>query len=117
MIDHATRITISVAKRFMAEPNTPPQITASYLRAFERFSAGRNGDAPWLDVAVIAAIEPMGDDGYELYREIAKLVPKRGDPVDPAQRALDHQPAWKAMADNFAAFVAVNPSLSAGMAS
>lgn len=115
MNNHAElRIIVSVAKRFMAEPTTPPQMTARYLRAFEGFSTGRDGDVPRLDASVIAAIGPMDDDGYELYREIVKLVPKRDDPVDPAQRARDYQPAWKSMTENFPVFANLNPSLSAG---
>ena len=109
----STRIMVSVAKRFMAEPGTPPDFTFRVLRSFERFSAERQGNTPLLDATAIAAIEPMSNEGYELYREIAKLVPKRAGPVDMVQRVRDHEPAWKAMADNYAAFAAVNPSLRA----
>jgi len=112
-MNDAVRIMIAVAKRFMAAPDTPSDFTFRVLRYFERFSAERQGNTPLLDASEIAAIEPMSDEGYELYREIAKLVPKRAAPVDMVQRVRDHEPAWKAMADNYAAFAAVNPSLRA----
>jgi hypothetical protein len=107
----STMVTISIAKRYLASPDTPKPIALRYLQAFERLTSGNN---PLLVAEIVAAIEPACDAAHELYREIMKLVPPRGiAEVDPAQRCRDHEPAWEVISspDTFAAFVALNPSL------
>jgi hypothetical protein len=55
-------------------------------------------DETWLSREIIAAVDPMDDDGYEILREAMKLG---------AKTALDVVARWEV----FSAFVALNPSL------
>jgi hypothetical protein len=106
-------VTVSIAKRYLAEPDTPPEIAFRYLQSFDRLCSGEHG---W-SAAAFAVVEPACDDAHELYREAMKLVPKRREGDDMAKRCRDHQAAWRVIEswDTFAAFVSLNPSLLAAI--
>ncbi len=106
-------VMVSIAKRYLAEPDTPPEIAFRYLQSFDRLCSGENA---W-SAAAFAVVEPACDDAHELYREAMKLVPKRREGDDMAKRCRDHQAAWRVIEswDTFAAFVSLNPSLLAAI--
>jgi hypothetical protein len=86
-----TLVFISLVKNLLAG-ELPTEYRLKFLQWLDR----RN--EPWESPQVIAAIEPMCDDGYQLLREAMKLGAKKG---------FDVIASWEV----FNAFVALNPSL------
>jgi hypothetical protein len=86
-----TLVFISLVKYLLAR-EIPTSNRLEFLEWLDR----RDGE--WLSREMIAAIDPMDDDGYELLREAMKLG---------AKKALDVVARWEV----FSAFVALNPSL------
>jgi hypothetical protein len=92
-----TLIAISVTKRGLAQDITD-EWRLKFLNQLDRMAG--YGEA-WLTAGVIAAVGPMCDAGWEIYREAAKL--DREKPGRPGM--LD------ALAEFFPAFAVLNPSL------
>jgi hypothetical protein len=86
-----TLVFISLVKNILAE-----ELPAEYRLRFLQWLDRRN--EPWESPQIIAAIEPMCEDGYQLLRETMKLGPKK---------YLDVIASWEV----FNAFVVLNPSL------
>jgi hypothetical protein len=92
-----TLVAISVTKRGLAQ-DIPDDYRLKFLNQLDRMAG--YGER-WLTAGVIAAVGPMCDAGWELYREAAKL--DREKPGRPG--FLD------ALAKFFPAFAVLNPSL------
>jgi hypothetical protein len=86
-----TLVFVALVKHMLAM-DIPPNYRLEYLGWLDR------RDEAWLSPQIIAAIEPMCEDGYELLREAMKLGHKKG---------FDTIASWEV----FNAFVALNPSL------
>jgi hypothetical protein len=82
---------VSLVKMLLAE-EIPTEYRLKFLQWLER------RDDWWCSPRIIAVIEPMCDNGYELLRETMKLGHKKG---------FDTLAHW----EEFNAFVALNPSL------
>jgi hypothetical protein len=92
-----TLVAISVTKRGLAQ-DIPDDYRLKFLNQLDRMAG--YGEA-WLTAGVIAAVDPMCDAGWEMYREAAKL--DREKPGRPGM--LD------ALAKFFPTFAVLNPSL------
>jgi hypothetical protein len=90
-----TLVFVSLVKKHLAE-DIPAYYRLKYLQWLEI------RDEACFSPEVIAAVEPMCDDGYELLRETMKLGAKKG---------FDMIASWEV----FSAFVALNPSLLAAL--
>lgn len=86
-----TLVFISLVKHLLAQ-DLPTDYRLKYLQWLDR----RN--ERWEQPHIIAMIEPMCEDGYQLLRETVKLGPKK---------YFDVIASWEV----FNAFVALNPSL------
>jgi hypothetical protein len=82
---------VSLVKHLLEE-DIPTEYRLKYLQWLER------RDDWWCSPRIIAAIEPMCNNGYELLRETMRLGHKKG---------FDTLAHWEV----FNAFVALNPSL------
>jgi hypothetical protein len=91
MGDKYTLVFVSLVKKHLAE-DIPAHYRLKYLQWLER------RDETCFSPEVIAAVEPMCDDGYELLRETMKLGARKG---------FDMIASWEV----FSAFVSLNPSL------
>jgi hypothetical protein len=86
-----TLVFVSLVQQLLAQ-DLPAYYRLKYLQWLDQ------RDQSWLSREIIAAIDPMCDDGYGLLRETMKLGPKKG---------FDTIASWEV----FNAFVALNPSL------
>jgi hypothetical protein len=86
-----TLVLSSLTKRLLAE-----EMPAAYRMQFLEHLEKMGTREPWITAAMIAAIHPLCDKGYEMVCEAQKLG---------ANKALD------AYAKFFPAFAALNPSL------
>jgi hypothetical protein len=104
---------VAIAKQKLATPATNPEsqaLTFRILTALDKLAHNKNGT---LTNEAIAAVAPACDRFAEIYNEIMKLVPKRVGPFDPAQRCMDHKPAFDVLEkpEMFEVFANLNPSL------
>jgi hypothetical protein len=90
-----TLVMASITKRIL-QTEIPAEWRFKFLDHLNRMTDGSD----WCTVDVIAAVEPMDDNGHELFREAQKLGPKK---------ALD------VYADIFPTFAQLNPSLIAAL--
>jgi hypothetical protein len=84
----------SVVKRYLAQ-DIPTEFRLRYLQSFERFEQLTGG---WLSADVVAMIDPICDNGYEIVEETRKL---------PVKQRLD----VLAKPEIFRVVAALNPSL------
>jgi hypothetical protein len=100
-----TLVMVSGVKRWLTE-EIPDEYRLKFLEWLDRQAgdsqrADRDYGSAWLTGAMIAAVEPMCDRGWEIYSEASKL--DRGKPGQPG--FLD------ALAKFFPTFAVLNPSL------
>jgi hypothetical protein len=85
-----TLVLLSISKRFLSQ-TIPADCRLRFLEWMDRRSDTFSKEA-------IALIEPMNDEGYEIFREANKLGPNK---------ALDISASWEV----FNAYAAINPSI------